>query len=88
LFNQLDLLGAAGRTPSNVSAVIDTALAIWGTRTVTSRDRALAAYILGSAYDVRSEWTRCAAWLDSALVLNPGGGGYVDLRDKCRRMGR
>ena len=71
-----------------VTQAIDTATAIWQSRSVVALDRALAAYVLGSAYDARSDWARCANWLDSALVLNRAGAGYIELRDKCRRGGR
>jgi serine/threonine-protein kinase len=91
LFQQLDRfppIAAAAPTASELAAIIDTARAVWGQRMLALPDRALAAYVLGSAYDARSDWPRCVAWLDSALALNPAGAGYSELRTKCRDLDR
>jgi serine/threonine-protein kinase len=87
LFQQLDLLGA---TPDDrtLTAVLDTARAVYAMRSLPERDRALAAYVIGSAYDMRREWTLCFQWVDSALVLQPGGAGFAELRGKCRELAR
>ncbi|MGH7551729.1 MAG: hypothetical protein ACREMQ_01710, partial [Longimicrobiales bacterium] len=87
LFQQLDLL-TAQRSRRTLTAVIDTASAIWRDRSLAERDRALAAYVLASAFDARSDYPMCSSWLDSALVLNPTGPGFATLRDKCRQLSR
>ncbi len=87
LFQQLDLLTAQG-SRRTTTAVIDTASMIWRDRSLSQRDRALAAYVLASAFDARSEYRLCSSWLDSALVLNPTGPGFATLHEKCRRLSR
>jgi hypothetical protein len=69
-----------------LQATIDTATSLWQMRSLASTDRALAAYVIGSAFDLRGDWAQCTNWLDSALVLNPQGRGYAELRNKCRGM--
>jgi serine/threonine-protein kinase len=69
-----------------LQATLDTATSIWRMGELAVTDRALAAYVIGSAYDLRRDWTRCVTWLDSAIALNAGGRGYVELRTKCQSM--
>ncbi|MGH7553997.1 MAG: serine/threonine-protein kinase, partial [Longimicrobiales bacterium] len=88
LFQQLETIEAPQPSATKLDAVADTAMAIWLNQSVSPGDRALAAYILGSTYDLRSDWRRCWNWLDSALVLDPARGGYTVLRDKCRGLAR
>jgi serine/threonine-protein kinase len=88
LFQQLEAIEAPQPAAAKLDAVLDTARAIWQNPTVSQSDRALAAYVLGSAYDLRSDWRRCWSWLDSALALDPARGGYTVLRDKCRGLAR
>ncbi len=98
LFQQLELFDLGTPAARTLQAVIDTAGAIWEMRSLSTRDRALAAYVLGTAYDARTDWNRCWQWADSALALRPGGpnaplvtatdSGHANLRDKCRELGR
>ena len=88
LFQQLELFDLGPPAARTLQAVIDTAVAIWEMRSLSARDRALAAYVLGTAYDARTDWNRCWQWVDSALALQPGGAGYADLRNQCRELGR
>ena len=88
LFQQLETIEAPQPSATRLDAVVDTARAIWQNPSVAQSDRALAAYVLGSAYDLRSDWRRCWNWLDSALALDPARGGYSVLRDKCRGLAR
>jgi serine/threonine-protein kinase len=88
LFQQLELFDLGPPPAHTLQAVIDTAGAVWAMRSLPARDRAPAAYVLGTAYDARSDWNRCWQWVDSALALQPGGAGYADLRNKCRELGR
>ena len=76
------------RPPGDVAlqATLDTATSLWRMRELAVTDRALAAYVIGSAYDLRRDWTQCVRWLDSAIALNAGGRGYVELRTKCQSM--
>jgi hypothetical protein len=76
------------RPPGDVAlqATIDTATSLWQMRELAVTDRALAAYVIGSAYDLRRAWTQCVRWLDSAIALNAEGRGYVELRTKCQSM--
>jgi serine/threonine-protein kinase len=76
------------RPPGDVAlqATLDTAISLWRMRELAGTDRALAAYVIGSAYDLRRDWTQCVRWLDSAIALNAEGRGYVELRTKCQSM--
>ena len=91
LFQQLDRfppIAEAAPSTRELDAIIDTARAVWDLRALPRADRALAAYVLGSAYDARSDWSGCVTWLDSALALNPAGSGYAELRRKCQDLRR
>ena len=91
LFQQLDRfppIAEAAPTARELDAIVDTARAVWDLRALPRTDRALAAYVLGFAYDARSDWSGCVAWLDSAIAINPGGSGYAELRRKCQELSR
>lgn len=87
LLEQLETLDSQP-APRALDAVTDTAMAVWQNRAFQANDRALAAYVLASVYAVRSEWGRCARWLDSALVLTPGDEGFKRLRTNCPQQNR
>jgi hypothetical protein len=89
LLRQLDLLGddPAIRVPRGVlQAVRDTATLVWRLSDAGARDRAFAAYVLGSAWLAAEEPGQCVTWLERALTLRPDGPGFQELLASCRRQ--
>ena len=87
LFGLLDRLPADGSTPfpaAQLLAIHDTAEAVYASASASSRDRALAAYLVASYFWIRGQRPECREWLDHALALHPGGSGYQELLTKCR----
>jgi eukaryotic-like serine/threonine-protein kinase len=89
LLRQLDLLGddPAIRAPRRVlQAVRDTATLVWRLGDAGARDRAFAAYVLGSAWLASEDPAQCVTWLERALTLRPDGPGFQELLASCRRQ--
>lgn len=86
LIGLLDVLtgyGSSAVPAATLEAVHDTARAIYGSASVTSLDRALAAYLLANYFWIRGERRECRDWMENAMTLDPGGPGYRQLLERC-----
>jgi serine/threonine protein kinase len=88
LFRQLDALGPPEPPRSRLQAIVDTAEIVWSQSDVATNDRALAAYIAGTARLTLGDARGCVTWLERALRLRPDGPGYRDLLNSCRAGAR
>ncbi|MBA4156232.1 MAG: serine/threonine protein kinase [Gemmatimonadetes bacterium] len=88
LLRQLDLLGdgAGARPARELEAIRDTATLVWQFDGAGARNRAFAAYVLGSAWLAAGEAGQCVTWLERALSLRPDGPGFAALLENCRRQ--
>jgi len=89
LLDLLDRLIDAGETTnaSLSNAVRDTANAIWELQGLSNDDKALAAYVLASAYLNLRNRNECVRWIDRADELRPNAPGYAALRTSCGSIG-
>lgn len=85
---QLDMLGPPDPPRPVLTAIRDTADAIWRLSSAPASDRALAAYVAGSAWLALGNPAQCATWLERAIQLRPDTPGYEDLLEFCRSGAR
>jgi hypothetical protein len=84
LWRQLDRLGPPSPAREVLTAVRDSAQAVWDLSGAKTQDRALSAYILGSAWYALGNPSECRSWIQRALTLRPDGPGYRAMLDNCR----
>ncbi len=83
---QLDYVPTDRMSSVGAHAVIDTALAYWDGAEISAPNKALAAYMLASAYLNLRDADNCDLWVDRALQLKPGARGYLTLKDLCKAL--
>lgn len=84
LWRQLDRLGPPYPGREVLTAVRDSAQAVWELDGAKAQDRALSAYILGSTWYALGSASECRSWIQRALALRPDGPGYRAMLDNCR----
>lgn len=84
LWRQLDRLGPPYPAREVLTAVRDSAQAVWELDGAATQDRAFSAYILGSAWYALGNTSECRSWIQRALTLRPDGPGYRAMLDNCR----
>jgi len=84
LWRQFERLDALDLPESTLTAIIDTARAVYGRPAAPASLRAFAAYIAGLASVELGDVAACAAWLERAVRLRPDGPGYQEQLDACR----
>lgn len=85
LWRQFEMLGPPEPTVATLQSIRDTADAAWRMTAVPAEDRAMAAYVAGSAWFALGNAGECVSWLRRALELRPDGPGYATMLDNCRR---
>jgi len=86
VFRQLDALGPPAPSRASLAAIRDTAEAIWRIDGAAAADRALAAYVAGSAWFALGDGAQCTTWIGRALEIRPDGAGYSEMLGNCRRL--
>jgi serine/threonine protein kinase len=86
LLDRLPSPGSSALSAAGLQAIRDTAEATWELTSIGSADRALAAYLIASYFDLGGDSRQCREWIGRALALDPGGRGYQEL--KCHGTGR
>ncbi|MDR0786639.1 MAG: serine/threonine protein kinase [Gemmatimonadota bacterium] len=86
VFRQLDALGPPVPSRSALTAIRDTAAAVWGLNSASPGDRAMAAYIAGSAWFSLGDAAQCETWINRAIAIRPDGAGYSEMLGNCRRL--
>jgi serine/threonine-protein kinase len=84
LWRQLDRLGPPYPAREVLTAVRDSAQAVWELDGAKAQDRAFSAYILGSTWYALGSASECRSWIQRALTLRPDGPGYRAMLDNCR----
>lgn len=84
LWRQLDLLGPPYPSRAVLTAVRDSATAVWELGGASTQDRAFSAYVLGSTWFALGSASECTTWIQRALKLRPDGPGYHTMLDNCR----
>jgi hypothetical protein len=84
LWRQLDRLGPPYPARDVLTAVRDSAQAVWELDGAKAQDRAFSAYILGSTWYALGSASECRSWIQRALTLRPDGPGYRAMLDNCR----
>ncbi len=87
VFRQFENLGPPTPGRPSLTAIRDTAEAVWGLNGAPTADRAMAAYVVGSAWLALGDAGRCASWLERAIELRPDGPGYSVMLANCQRVG-
>ena len=70
--------------PKNAGMVRDSARHIFDAPGITPRDKAFAAYVLGTAYLQLNDRSQGCEWIGIAARLDPGKAFYGDLYARCR----
>ena len=79
LFGAFERLDQEDLTPSAAASVRDTALAFFGLRDVTTKDKAFAAYVVANAFAEINDTQSARRWAQEALTLEPGSRIYQNL---------
>ena len=87
LWRQFERLDALDLPESTLTAIVDSARAVYGKSSVPAPLRAFAAYIAGLASVELGDIAACAAWMERAVRLRPDGPGYQEQLDACRTGG-
>jgi Protein kinase domain len=87
LDRQMDLISLGATPPSRATlmAVRDTAEAGWALAGASAKDKAYAAYIVGSAVAALGDTAQAFSWMQRAVNLQPGERGYQQMLDLFRR---
>jgi hypothetical protein len=86
IWRQFEMLGPPAPARAALGGIRDTADAVWRLSAAPTADRAMAAYVAGSAWFALGDAAQCATWLERALQLRPDGPGYSAMLDNCRRQ--
>lgn len=82
-------MGDLSLSGGRLRAVADSASAVWRLGdALPDRQRANAAYLLGTIAFREQDWGGCVQWLERSLQLNPGSAGRARMMlDRCRERG-
>ena len=81
------MLGPPDPSRAALIGIRDTADAVWQLASAPASDRALAAYVAGSAWLALGNAAQCTTWLERAIQIRPDTPGYADLLEFCRGSG-
>jgi len=70
--------------PATARMVLDSARRFYDAPTVSSENRAYAAFVIGNAYSNLSDRRRFCDWVDSARTQNPGKAAYQTAYQQCQ----
>jgi hypothetical protein len=82
-------MGDLSLSGGRLRAVADSASAVWRLGdALPDRQRANAAYLLGTIAFREQDWGGCVQWLERSMQLNPGSAGRARMMlDRCRERG-
>ncbi|HEX7048899.1 MAG TPA: serine/threonine-protein kinase [Longimicrobiales bacterium] len=86
LWRQFERVGPPSPPRAALEAIRDTAGAIWRLEGVSTRDRAFAAYILGTVLPPLGDTVQGRRWAERAVQLCPDCPGYGSLLDSYRKQ--